>query len=76
MLKFIKQHGRFNRIMNHKIADDLYLLKSLRHQVDYYLTIPTEDELNQLNIEWYNESIETAFRLAEFIIRTFDEFEN
>ena len=74
MLNFIKKHGRFGRIMNHKIADDLYLLKTLRHQADYYLTVPSEKELN--NDKWYNESIENAFKLAESIIQSFKEYDN
>lgn len=73
MLKFIRRHGRFGRIMNHKIADDLYHLKSLRHQADYYITIPSEDELGE-NDEWYCEDIEIAFELAESIIGAFEDY--
>lgn len=74
MLNFIKNRGPFGSILNHQIADDLFLLKSLRHQVDYYLEVPSGDELGD-NDEWYYESIETAFELAESIIQTFEEYE-
>lgn len=74
MLNFIRSRGPFNRTLNHKICDDLFLLKLLRHQVDYYITIPREGELGEGD-EWYNESIETAFELAESIIQTFNQYE-
>ncbi|MBQ6099324.1 MAG: hypothetical protein IJL02_05610 [Methanobrevibacter sp.] len=74
MLNFIRSRGPFNRVLNHKIRDDLFLLKSLRHQVDYYITIPREGEIGG-DAVWYDESIETAFELADFIIEKFDEYE-
>lgn len=76
MLNFIRSKGPFNRILNHKIYDNLLMLKSLRHQVDYYIIIPTEEELE--GKEWYCESIETAFEIANFIIQSFEncEFNN
>ena len=49
------------------------MLKSLRHQVDYYIIIPTEEELG--GKDWYFESIETAFEIANFIIQSFENYE-
>lgn len=73
MLNFIRSKGPFNRILNHKIYDNLLMLKSLRHQVDYYIIIPTEEELG--GKDWYFESIETAFEIANFIIQSFENYE-
>ena len=72
MLNFIRSKEPFNRILNHKIYDNLLMLKSLRHQVDYYIIIPTEEELG--GNEWYCESIETAFEIAYFIIQSFENY--
>lgn len=42
------------------------------HPVDNYIIIPTEEELE--GKEWYCESIETAFEIANFIIQSFENY--
>lgn len=72
MLNFINYNGPFNKILNHKIRDYLSLLKRLRHQVDYYITIP---EAIGIKENWQETSIEIAFELSRFIIELFEEYE-
>lgn len=71
MFNFIRSKGPFNQNLNTKISDNLRLLKRLRHQVDYYISIPDADELNE---KWEKTSIEAAFELAESIIGYFEEY--
>ena len=71
MLNFINYNGPFNKILNHKIRDYLSLLKRLRHQVDYYITIP---EAIGIKENWQETSIEIAFELSRFIIELFVDF--
>lgn len=73
MLNFLRRYGPFNNIKNHKVADDLYRLKILRHQADYHITIPNEgtDEYN----DWISESIEDTLELACYVINLFMDYD-
>lgn len=73
MLNFIKTSGPFGFFLNSKIADDLKTLKILRHQADYYITVPEEGSIKYS--QWIFESIDYAFELSHSIIEHVNEIE-
>lgn len=73
MINFIRSKGPFGFITNTKIADDLELLKKLRHQADYFITIPNKG--TEKYSKWIFESIDDAFIIAQSIINYVDEIE-
>ena len=73
MINFIRSRGSFGFITNTKIADDLELLKKLRHQSDYFITIPNKG--TEEYSKWIFESIDDAFNIAQSIINYVDEIE-
>ncbi|WP_292474258.1 hypothetical protein [Methanosphaera sp.] len=73
MINFIRSRGPFGFILNTQIADDLELLKKLRHQADYFITLPCEGSKEYS--KWTFESITDAFNIAQSIIGYVDEIE-
>lgn len=72
--KYIKKHGPFSEKRNNEIYNDLILLKKLRHQADYKLVVPTKYSKNYQ--KWNFTSINSAFEIAENIIKTFNEYKS
>ncbi|MBQ7927952.1 MAG: hypothetical protein IJ287_04335 [Methanobrevibacter sp.] len=66
---FIKKKGPFAYHINKQIYRDLLLLKKLRHQADYRLTVPSR--YSQEFHKWEFTSIADAFKIAESIIKAF-----
>lgn len=71
---FIKKHGPFDFAINNQIFEDLILLKMLRHQADYKLVVPAKNSLEYS--KWKFTSIESAFKIAEGIIKTFNDYKS
>lgn len=67
---FIRFRGPFTYDKNKELSEDLILLKKLRHQADYYITVPSQ------YIKWNFTSIVSAFEIAEDIIETFSKFKS
>ena len=68
---FIKKKGPFSANKNYEIYFDLLLLKKLRHQADYRLTVPSKYSKNYK--KWKFTSIVDAFLIAESIINAFKD---
>ncbi|WP_405290772.1 hypothetical protein [Methanobrevibacter sp.] len=71
---FIKIRGPFDNEKNNEIYEDLLLLKKLRHQADYRLTVPSK--YSQEYKKWKFTSIESAFNIAKGILHTFMDNKN
>lgn len=71
---FIKSRGPFDFEKNNEIFEDLLLLKKLRHQADYRLTVPSKYSSDYKN--WKFTSIKSAFNIAEGIVKTFMDYKN
>lgn len=74
LANFIRFKGPFNSELNEIIYRKLIKLKKLRHQADYKIRIP-----NQYSFEynkWDFTTIDSAFTIAEDIVKTFNEFES
>lgn len=69
---FIKMNGPFDSKKNKEIYRKMIHLKKLRHQADYRLTVPSKNSKNYR--KWKFTSIDSAFEIAESIIKTFKEF--
>ena len=67
---FIKSYGPFDRTKNRQLSNDLIHLKKLRHQADYRITVPSQFDDEYKN--WYFTSIPSAFKMAEDIIKAFN----
>ncbi len=68
---FIKKKGPFKDYKNNEIYLDLLLLKKLRHQADYRLTVPSKYSQNYK--KWEFTRIADAFKIAESIIKAFKD---
>ena len=68
---FIKKKGPFSANKNYEIYFDLLLLKKLRHQADYRLTVPSKYSKNYK--KWKFTSIVDAFLIVESIINAFKD---
>lgn len=69
---FIKSRGPFDYIKNEQIHDEVLLLKKLRHQADYRLAVPSK--FSRDYTKWEFTSINSAFKIARDIIKTFNDY--
>lgn len=72
--RFVRKHGPFSDKKNKEIYRDLNLLKKLRHQADYKLSVPPKDSSDYQ--KWEFTSITSAFEIAEGIIKTFNDYKS
>lgn len=71
---FIRFRGPFTYDKNKELSEDLILLKKLRHQADYYITVPSQ--YSSQYKKWNFTSIVSAFEIAEDIIESFNKFKS
>ena len=71
LANYIRFKGPFKKEINELIYENLILLKKLRHQADYKLKIPSKS--SPYYQKWDFTSINSAFKIAECILRTFKE---
>ena len=74
MLKYIRNKGPFDNSLNRKISKDLYALKKLRHQSDYYLNVPSK--YSSEFVDWIFKDVDEAFTLANTIVKSFNNLKN
>lgn len=74
LANYIRFKGPFANKTNELIYRKLIKLKKLRHQADYKLKIPIKYSAEYW--KWDFTTIESAFEIAENIIRTFIEFKS
>ena len=72
LANYIRFKGPFKKEINELIYENLILLKKLRHQADYKLTIPSKS--SPYYQKWDFTSISSAFEIAESIFIIFKEF--
>lgn len=72
LANYIRFRGPFEKQINELIYAKLNILKKLRHQSDYKLKIP--NKYSKDYEKWEFTTIDSAFEIAENIIKTFNEF--
>ena len=75
MPRYIRFNGPFSNEINEEISEDIIHLKILRHQADYKLNVPC-DENSQEYLRWKFTSIDSAFIIAEKIFKLFLEYDS
>ena len=74
LAKFIRFHGPFYKDLNEIIYRKLIRLKKLRNQSDYKLEVPKKYSTNYY--KWDFTSINSAFKIAQDIVKPFFELKN
>lgn len=74
LANYIRFKGPFDNEVNQTVYGKLISLKKLRHQADYDLEVPPKYSANYQ--KWDFTSITFAFKIAEDIVKTFNDFKS
>ena len=72
LANYIRFKGPFDRHVNESVYGKLMILKKLRHQADYKLKVPNEYSADFKR--WDFTNVNSAFTIAEEIVKIFSEF--